>query len=202
MKLNPMHMIRSLYDWVVSWAKTRHANTALFTISLAEASFFPIPPDVLLIAMGVGNSKKSLKFAGICLAGSVIGGMLGYYIGMGLWAGLQDVFYSYVPGFTPEKFASVSDKFNENGFAWLFIAGFTPIPYKIFSIAAGASGLNFGIFVLASVISRGLRFFLVGSILYKFGDKAQAMIDQYFEKLTIAFAILFVGGFFVIKALL
>ena len=197
-----MGMGRRLYQWVLHWADTKYAEVALFLIALAEASFFPIPPDVLLLAMGVSASKKALRFAAICTAGSVLGGMLGYSIGWGLWAHVDQLFFSVVPGFTPEVFQTVSDRFNENAFITTFAAGFTPIPYKVITISAGVAQINFAIFVLASVISRGLRFFIVGGALRFIGPSVKTLIDKYFELLAIAFTVLLIGGFFVIKTLL
>lgn len=198
-KYHPGEIVRSLYDWVIHWADTPHAQIALFLIAFAESSFFPIPPDVLLIAMGVGAPKRALRFAAICLAGSVLGGVAGYAIGFGLWSAVDQHFFTYVPGFTPEKFAKVSALFNDNAFWAVFTAGFTPIPYKIFTISAGAAQIDVLPFVLASICSRGLRFFLVGGALRLFGASVKRLIDKYFDLITIAFTVLLIGGFYVVK---
>jgi len=194
-----LNWVRRLYNWVIHWADTKHSERALFGIAFAESSFFPIPPDVLLIAMGVGAYKKALRFAGICLLGSLLGGVLGYYIGMGLWQAVDQFFFSYVPGFTPDRFEKVSKIFQENSFFSIFIAGFTPIPYKIFTIAAGVAKIDFMTFLVASFCSRGARFFLVGGLLRIFGPRVQDFIDKYFDILTIVFTLLLVGGFIVLK---
>lgn len=198
-KYHPGEVLRRLYDWVVHWAETRHANPALFTISFAEASFFPIPPDVLLLAMGVGAPKKSLRFALICTVGSVLGALLGYLIGMGIWSMVSGFFFSYVPGFTPELFSKVSALYQENAFWAVFTAGFTPIPFKIFTVAAGVAQISVLPFIVAAIFSRGLRFFLVGGALYLFGPKMKALIEKYFDLLAIAFTTLAILGFVALK---
>jgi len=200
-KWTPMSWVRQLYDWVVKWSDTRYAGLALFLIAFAESSFFPIPPDVLLIAMGVAAAKKSLRFALICLIGSVTGGMFGYALGLGLWSSLDQFFFQYIPGFTPELFNTVAGFYQENVFWAVFTAGFTPIPYKIFTVTAGATQVSFAPFVLASIFGRGLRFFIVGFLLWGFGAKVQTLIEKYFNLFTIVFTVLLVGGVFAVKFL-
>jgi membrane protein YqaA with SNARE-associated domain len=192
--------VRWLYDWVLHWAKTAHAQAALFLIAFAEASFFPVPPDVLLIAMGVGSPKKSFRFAAICTAGSVLGGLLGYAIGWGFWQATSQWFFDFVPGFSPEIFEKVKGLYQDNAFWAVFTAGFTPIPFKIFTIAAGVTSISIPGFVLAATISRSLRFFIVGGLLWFMGPKVEAWIDKYFNQLSIAFTVLLIGGFVVLKA--
>ncbi|MCA9471298.1 MAG: DedA family protein [Nitrospira sp.] len=194
--------MRNLYDWVIHWARTPHARVALFLIAFAESSFFPIPPDVLLIAMGVGSPAHSLMFAAICLIGSVMGGMLGYAIGMGIWASISGLFFSYIPGFTPEVFEKVSTLYRDNAFWAVFAAGFSPIPYKVFTIAAGATQINFLTFVVASLFSRGLRFFLIGGALKLFGPSVKQILEKYFDLFSIVFLVLLIGGFMLVKILL
>src|SRR5690606_10723763 len=130
-RYNPMIWLRRLYDWVVGWAKTKYSQWALFFIALLESSIFPIPPAVLLIAMGVGQPKKALRCALIGTVGSVIGGVLGYYIGWGVWSMVAEIFFRYIPGFTPENFEKVADLYRDNAFVAVFSAGFTPLPYKV-----------------------------------------------------------------------
>ncbi len=194
--------VRKTYDWVIHWADTKYAIWALFFLAFAEASFFPIPPDVLLIAMGVAAPKRAVKFAAICLLGSVLGGMAGYSIGWGLWGMVDDFFFRVIPGFTPERFMHVASLYQDNAFLAVFTAGFTPIPYKIFTISAGVAEINFALFVLASICSRGLRFFLVSSALYVWGAKVKEIIEKYFNLVTIIFTVLLIGGFIVVKKLL
>lgn len=191
--------VRRLYDWVLHWAETPYGVPALFLISAAESSFFPLPPDPLLLALCLGASRRSLKFAGICTVASVLGGMVGYAIGAGAWHIAQDWFFGYVPGVTPEAFEGVREFYDANGFAAVFLAGLTPIPYKVFTLASGVFNINFGVFVLASILSRGFRFFLIAGLVYKFGPPIERFIDQHFNKLVIVFSALFVAGFIAIE---
>ncbi len=131
-----MVLLRRLYDWVLHWAQTPYGAPALFFLAFAESSFFPIPPDVLLLALCIALPARSLRFALIASAGSVIGGVVGYGIGLGLWGALQGYFFMYVPGFTEEVFAKVQDLFSRYDFWTVFTAGFTPIPYKVITIGA------------------------------------------------------------------
>ncbi len=196
-----MHWVHGMYHWVLKWADSPYALPAIFLLAFAESSFFPIPPDVLLIAMAVGRPKRSFHFAALCTLGSVLGGMFGYAIGLGLWSSVDQLFYSYVPGFSPEAFARVQGLYEEWGITIVFTAGFSPIPYKIFTIASGVLSMSFLPFILASVISRGARFFLVGALIYRFGGTIQKFIDRYFNILALVFCLLFVGGVLAAKVL-
>ena len=200
--LHPGVILRRLYQWVIHWARTPHAKTALVLIAFAESSFFPIPPDVLLIAMGVSAPQGAIGYAGLCLVGSVLGGMAGYAIGLGLWSIVSEWFFAYIPGFTPEVFQKVSTLYSDNAFWAVFAAGFSPIPYKVFTIAAGATQISFMTFVVASILSRGLRFFLIGGALRVFGPSVKQMLEKYFDLFSIAFLVLLIGGFIVVKMLL
>jgi membrane protein YqaA with SNARE-associated domain len=192
-------VFKKLYDWVLSWAETPYGSWALFILAFSESSFFPIPPDVLLIALAVGKPEKSLKFALICSVGSVLGGILGYLIGWQFMAMLGEKIVDFY-GLT-EKVDYIGSLYRQYD-AWAVgIAGFTPIPYKVFTITAGAFKINFLIFLLASALSRSLRFFLVGGLIYKFGPHIQTFIDKYFNILTVIFTIVLVGGFVLIKML-
>ena len=210
----PFAWSRSLYDWVIHWGKSRHGQTALFFLSLAEASFFPIPPDPLLIALTMGDHKRWLRFAVICSCGSVLGGMLGYWIGYAAFEVIGAKILSLIAsisGSDQDQMLEVARYwFNEkqvagmNLGAWAVgIAGFTPIPYKVFTIAAGFFEMNFFVFVIASAISRSARFFLVGGIigmLYeKYGERITDFIDKYFNLLAVAFVLLLIGGFLLVK---
>ena len=201
-KYHPGAILRNLYQWVIHWSATTHAKTALLLIAFAEASFFPVPPDVLLIAMGVATPKGALSFAGICLLGSLLGGMAGYAIGLGVWSVVSGWFYAYIPGFTPEVFQKVSTLYNDHAFWAVFAAGFSPIPYKVFTIAAGATQISFTTFVVASILSRGLRFYLIGGALKIFGPSVKQILEKYFDLFSILFVILLIGGFVVVKMLL
>lgn len=200
--LHPGAILRRLYQWVIHWAQTPHARTALVLIAFAESSFFPIPPDVLLIAMGVSAPHGAIGYAGLCLVGSVLGGMAGYAIGLGFWSMVSEWFFAYIPGFTPEVFQKVSTLYSDNAFWAVFAAGFSPIPYKVFTIAAGATQISFVTFVVASILSRGLRFFLIGGALRVFGPSIKQILEKYFDLFSIAFLVLLIGGFIVVKMLL
>jgi membrane protein YqaA with SNARE-associated domain len=194
--------MRRLYDWVLHWAETPYGMPALFVLAFAESSFFPIPPDPLLIALCLGSAKKSLRFAATATAASVVGGMLGYAIGAGGWQFAQEWFFTYVPGVSPEAFARVQGLYDRWDFWAVFLAGLTPIPYKVFTLSAGVFSINFGVFVLASVLSRGLRFFVVAGLIYRFGPPIARFIDRYFDLLAIAFGVLLVAGFLLVRFLL
>lgn len=193
------YQIRRLYDWVLHWADTPYGSWALFVIAFAESSFFPIPPDPLLLALCLGASRRSLRFAGIATLGSVLGGMAGYAIGFGAWGVAQEWFFAYVPGVTPEAFEGVRVFYDRHGFAAVFMAGLTPIPYKVFTLASGVFGINFGVFVLASVLSRGFRFVVLAGLVYRFGPPIERFIDRHFDRLVILFSVLLVGGFVAIE---
>ncbi len=191
--------IRRLYEWVLHWAETPYGLPALALLTLAESSFFPIPPDPLLMALCLGAASRSLKFATVATAASVVGGMIGYGIGALVWLGVSDIFFAYVPGVTPEAFAGVQDLYLQYDFWAVFLAGMTPVPYKVFTISAGVFSINFPIFVLASVLSRGLRFFLVAGLIYRFGPSISSFIDRYFNLLTWVFGVLVVLGFVAVE---
>jgi membrane protein YqaA with SNARE-associated domain len=195
-------LLRRLYDWVLRWAETPYGPIALFLLALAESSFFPVPPDPLLIALCLGAVTRSFRFAVIATAASVVGGVIGYAIGAGAWHLAQDWFFTYVPGVNPESFTRVRDLYDRFDFWAIFLAGLTPIPYKVFTLSAGVFSINFGIFLLASVLSRGLRFFVVAALIHRFGHSIAAFIDRYFNLLALAFGILLVAGFIAIELLL
>ncbi len=193
-------MLRRLYDWVLHWAETPYGAWALFLLAFCESSFFPIPPDILLIALAVSIPKKSLRYALICSAGSVLGGCFGYLIGWQFMSGIGEQIINFY-GLT-DKFEYIQTLYTRYD-AWAIgIAGFTPIPYKVFTISAGAFNINFSVFFIASIISRSARFFLVGGLIYLFGPSIRTFIDQYFNILASAFVILLVAGFVMIKYLL
>jgi membrane protein YqaA with SNARE-associated domain len=191
---------------VLSWAETRFAMTALFILAFIESIFFPIPPDILLIAMAMGAAAKSFRFAIICTIGSVTGAVVGYYIGHFAWlnpngefTGLANLFFNNIPGFTYELYNNIKILFNEWDFWIIFTAGFTPIPYKVFTITSGAFDMNIVMFIIASVISRGARFFLVAYLIWKFGPSIKNFIDKYFNWVALGFTAMLIGGFIMIN---
>lgn len=187
-------------DWVEGFAYKPGALWALFWISFAESSFFPIPPDVLLIAIAAMNPKKAFHAAAVCALGSVLGGVAGYGIGYALMEGVG----SRIVNFYNAQAAwdtIVNAYRSEIGIWFLAGAAFTPIPYKVATIAAGATQMDLPMFVLVSALGRAGRFFLVASLFYFMGARIKEWIDRYLEWLTVAFLILFVAGFAAIKLL-
>ncbi len=189
-----MRVFRRLYDWVLSWSDSRYAVPILGLLSFAEASFFPIPPDVLLMALALSRPQRSFRYACIASLGSVLGGILGFCLGWALWDIISPYFFSYIPGVSAAGFEQVRALFAQYGFWVIFAAGFTPIPYKIFTIAAGVFQIHFLIFLVASIIGRSLRFFLVAAILYLFADRAREFIDKYFNLLSFLLLIIIALG--------
>ncbi len=193
------NLFRRLYDWTLSLAERKSAPTWLAGLSFAEASFFPIPPDVLLIPLCLGAVRKAIKFALICSVASVLGGIAGYCIGAFAWDTTQEFFFQYVPGVTPEAYLRIEKWYGEWGWVIVLLAGFSPIPYKLFTIASGALGMAFLPFVLASAARRSARFFLVALLLAWFGEPMKDLIDRHFNKLALLFGILLVGGVAAVK---
>ena len=193
-------LVQRVYDRCMEWIQTPAGIWALFFIAVAESSFFPIPPDVFLIALCIAAPKKSFRYAAICAIGSVVGGVIGYGLGLGFmdtlgmrildWYGLQ------------EKYGVVQDLYRRYD-AWAVgAAGFTPLPYKLFTITAGAFKIDFATFFFVSLVARSARFFLVAGLIYRFGAPVQYFIRRYFNILSIIFLILLIGGFILVKTLL
>ena len=209
----PLRWTRALYDWVLKWGESRHGLTALFFLSMAEASFFTVPPDALVIALCMGAYRKWKRFALVCSVGSVVGGVLGYLIGSYAFDLIGESMLAItgsLSGTDPKELLQTAQYwFNEKemwgvqvGAFAVGIAGFTPIPYKVFTISAGFFEMAFLPFLIASTISRSLRFFvvagLIGLLYRKYGNRIQVFIDKYFNLLAIAFVILLVLGFLAI----
>ena len=252
------HLHRRLYDWVLHWADTPYGGPALFVMAFAESSFFPIPPDVLLAPLVLGNRRKWFGYALACSLASLLGGMLGYLIGSFAWQAVGGVFHDYVPGFRRDTvllldgseieglidaesvkvalplmeeqvqypaiitdtagrrhqltelgirrvrvgaFSKAGGLYSTYDFWIVFIAGFTPLPYKVITISAGVFGINFPVFLVASAVSRAARFFLVAGLIGICGEWIKPKIDRYFNLLCILFVILLVGGFALFKYL-
>lgn len=192
-------MLKRLYDWTLSLAESPYALWALAVVAFAESSVFPIPPDILMIPMIIALPHRAFLIAGIALVASVLGGAFGYFIGWGLYetVGLPVLeFYGKTGKF--EEFAAT---YNDYG-AWaVLIAGVTPFPYKVITILSGSTGLNFGVFMVASVIARGLRFFVVAALLWKFGAPIRDFIEKRLGLMFTLFVTLLGGGFYVLKYL-
>ncbi len=203
--------LRRLYHWVLSWAESRYGEAALCGLSFIESSCFPIPPDVLLIPLVLGSPRRAVRLATLCTVASVLGGLAGYWIGHSLWyTGTAD--YSPLAqwcfghmtwaGLTQQGFEHTQVLYREWNFWIVFIAAFTPIPYKLITITAGAFHVDLVLFTIASVIGRGARFFLFALLLRRFGDPMREWIERHFNWLTVAATAMLIGGFVVIKRFL
>ncbi|OGX35664.1 MAG: hypothetical protein A3I43_03935 [Omnitrophica WOR_2 bacterium RIFCSPLOWO2_02_FULL_50_19] len=192
-----MHVFKKLYDWTLLRARTKNASYALFGIAFIESSFFPVPPDVLLIAMVVADRMKWLRYALICTAGSVLGALLGYFIGWGLY---ETVGKLIVDTYNLHAVVElIGRKYSENAFMTVFTAAFTPIPYKAITITAGLFKISLPVLIAASIIGRAGRFFIVAGVLRIFGKTIADSIEKYFNILSIAFVLLGIIGFILLK---
>ena len=188
------HLHRRMYDWTLAWAYRPSSERALFVLSFAESSFFPIPPDVLLMPLVLGNRRKWLRLAFLCTLASVLGAFLGYVIGMfALHVALM------IPGVTQARIGKLSAEFIEYGYAWVFVAALTPIPFKVLTITSGAAGMNLLVFATACIVGRSMRFFVVAWLMHRFGPTITPLIERYFNRLALIFAVLLIGGFVVVK---
>jgi len=193
-------LVRALYDRSMAWIQTPYGTWALFWLAVAESSFFPIPPDVFLMALCIASPARSFRLAAICAAGSVLGGAIGYGLGLGFMDSVgQAILRLYG---LEEKFLLVQDLYQRHDVLAVGAAGFTPLPYKLFTLTAGAFRLDFATFLLVSMVSRSARFFLVAAFIYRYGVPVRAFIERYFNLLTIAFLVLLVGGYLLIKFLI
>lgn len=186
-------MLKDLYNWTIHWSGTPHAMYALFFISLAESSFFPLPPDLLLIPMCLATPHLSFLYALICTVGSVLGGVIGQ--GIGFYGGRPIV----KKLFHQDLIASAENLYKKYDVWALGIAGFTPIPYKVFTILSGILRIRLITLVFVSFLSRGGRFFSVAALIYFFGEPINRFIQNYFNLLSVAFVVLLIGGFLAIK---
>ena len=190
-------MVQACYDWMLRMAASPYAMYFLALVAFAESSFFPIPPDIMLIPMVLAMPDKAWKIAGVAMVSSVIGGYFGYAIGVfgyELIAKPILSFYGYM-----NQFEVFQGYYHDWG-AWIvFGAGITPFPYKVITIASGAVGLNLWVFGIASVLARGMRFYLVAWLLKKYGEPMKIFIEKHLGKLSVLFLILLIGGFYSIK---
>lgn len=197
------HLHRRLYNWVIHFAHTPHGERALFVLSFAESSFFPVPPDVLLAPLTLGAPRKWFRFALTCSIASVLGGIFGYLIGMLLWDQIGHWVFAHLGsiGFTPENFEKFQDAYQKYDFWIVFTCGFTPLPYKVCTITAGIARIMFPGFIIASVLSRSARFFMVAGLFGWKGEQIRPFIEKYFNWLSLAFVALLIGGFAAVKLL-
>ena len=190
-------MLRRLYDWVMGLAAHRNATWVLAAVAFIESSVFPIPPDAMLIPMALADRRKAWLYAMVATVASVLGGIIGYLIGYFLYDTVGQAILEFYGKM--DKFESFTAKYNEYGAAIVFFAGLTPFPYKVITIASGVTKMAVPVFIAASVVSRGLRFFLVCGLLYWFGPPIKDFIEKYLGWLTLIFGILLVGGFIAIR---
>lgn len=190
-------MLKRLYEWTLEKAGHPKAERWLAGISFVESSFFPIPPDVMLLPMCLARPERALRYALICTIASVVGALLGYAIGYFLFETVgQAILDLYGLG---EEFDGFASAFNDQGWLIVLLAGFTPLPFKVITIAAGATAMPLHVLIFAAIIARGARFFLVAILLWKFGEPMKAFIDKYFAILTVLAGILLVGGFIALR---
>ncbi len=192
-------MIRRLYDWTISLAESKHALWALAIVAFVESSVFPIPPDILMIPMIIAAPRRAFLIAGIATVSSVRGGMLGYYIGYGLFDSVGRPVLEFYG--KDAYFDDFRTRYNEWG-AWaVLIAGITPFPYKVITILSGTTGLNLAVLIVASIIARGLRFFVVAALLWKFGAPIRDFIERRLGLMFTIFIVILLGGFLLVKYL-
>ncbi|MBV7379344.1 YqaA family protein [Maritimibacter dapengensis] len=192
-------MIRRLYDWTISLAASPHALWGLALIAFLESSVFPIPPDILMIPMIIATPHRAFLIAGVALVSSVLGGMLGYFIGWGAFESIgRPVLEFYGKTHAFDDFAA---RYNEFGPWAVLIAGVTPFPYKVITILSGSTGLNIWVFMISSIVARGLRFFVVAGLLWKFGEPIRDFIERRLALMFTIFVVLLVAGFYVVKYL-
>ena len=194
-----MNILRKLYDWTLNKANHPKSHWFLALISFAESSFFPIPPDIILIPMIIAKRTKAFIYAMVCTISSVLGGVFGYLIGYFFYNSIGFLIVRYYS--LDDLFSKFESNFNEYGYLIVFGASFTPFPFKFITIASGLFGLNIFLFILFAFIGRGLRFFLLAALLKLFGNIISKLIDRYFNILATLFCILLIGGFILIKYL-
>jgi membrane protein YqaA with SNARE-associated domain len=186
-------MLRRLYDRVMDLAGHRHAEAMLAGVAFIESSVFPIPPDVMLMPMAYARPERAFRYAAVATVASVVGGLAGYAIGYFLFETVGQAIVRFYG--LSQEFDAFAASFNEHGIAIVFFAGLTPFPYKVITIASGLTGMALPVFVAASIVSRGLRFFMVCALIYWFGPPVRTFIERYLGWVTLALGLLLVGGF-------
>jgi len=205
-----LQFFKKIYKWVLSLSTRKNSYYSISLLSFSESFFFPIPPDVLLIPCCLINRRKSFYYAFLCSISSVFGGIIGYYIGKMLWwdvpgieySSLANLFFDFVPGLTVDSFNNIKSLYDDWDFWIVFTAGFTPIPFKLITISSGTFNINFFMFIIASIVSRSARFFLLATLIWIFGEKIRLYIEKYFNILAFLFTLFLIGGFVIIKFIL
>ncbi len=197
------NLIRRMYNWVLHWADTPYGTPALFAISFAESSIFPVPPDVLQIALSASRPRRSFFYAAVSAVASVLGGIAGWLIGFAFWSALEGFFYDYVPGVNPENVKYVGELYEQHAFGSIFAAAFTPIPFKVFTISAGVfhEHVALSTLILASALGRSARFFLVAAAIWFFGPQVRTFLEKRLELATLGLFALMILGFVAVKYL-
>ncbi|MEW9920715.1 YqaA family protein [Marimonas sp. MJW-29] len=192
-------MLKSLYDWTMGLARHHHALWGLAAVSFVESSFFPIPPDVIMIPMIVARPDRAFLIAFVALVSSVLGGLFGYAIGAFAYETIgQPILAALGKADAMEAF---SDRFNDVGFWAVLTAGVTPFPYKVITIMSGWTAMPLGTFIATSILARGLRFFIVAGLLWRFGAPIREFIEKRLGLMFTLFVVLLLGGFMAIKFL-
>ena len=195
-----MSVVKKTYDWIMNWASTPYALYALALLSFTESFFFPIPPDILLIAIAFSKPKHSFLYAGICSLSSVAGWIVGYFIGYFLFESIGKLIFDLYGGIN--GFETVKEYYNSKGAWMVLIGGFTPVPYKLITIASGVFLLDFKIFLICSIISRSARFFLESLLIFYFGEKIRLLLEKYFNLFTIFLFVTVILGFLLFKVII
>ncbi|MEM1274659.1 MAG: YqaA family protein [Pseudomonadota bacterium] len=192
-------MLRRLYDWTLGLAAHRHALWFLAFISFIESSFFPIPPDLIMIPMIIAAPHRAFLIAGVCLVASVLGGIAGYGIGFFAFEEIgRPIFEALGKETAVEDFNA---RFNDFGFWAVLGAGITPFPYKVITIMSGWTGMPMGTFIVTSIVARGIRFFIIAGLLWKFGEPIKDFIEKRLGLMFTLFFMLLIGGFFLLRYL-
>lgn len=198
--------MKRLYNWVLEWAITPYASIALFLFAFVEAIFFPIPADILLIVLVLGCRPKAFRYALYVTVGSVSGAIVGYLAGHFMWVNASgeftwfaNIFFNNIPGFSTDLYDKIKIMYAQYDFWIIFTAGFTPVPYKLFTVTAGVFDMNLMLFLFASLISRGARFFLITFLLYRYGPRVKVFIEKYFNVIALGFAMSLIGGLVIAK---
>ena len=192
-------MLRQLYDWTISLATTRYAFWALAIVAFVESSVFPIPPDVLMIPMILAQPRRAFEIAALATVCSVLGGLAGYWIGAAAFEQIGRPILESLG--KADAMSAFNERFNDFGFWRVLIAGVTPFPYKVITIMSGWTGLPLGTFIITSIVARGLRFFVVAGLLWKFGEPIRDFIEKRLGLMFILFVVLLLGGFYVLRFL-
>lgn len=192
-------MIRQLYDWTISLAQTRHALWALAAVSFAESSVFPIPPDLLMIPMILAAPHRAFMIAGVCLTASVLGGLFGYLVGYGLFELLGTPILDFYG--LGAQYEEIREYYRKWGVLTVLVAGLTPFPYKVITIFSGAVALNLPIFIITSIVARGLRFFAVAILIWKFGAPIREFVERRLGLMFTLFVVFLLGGLYMVRHL-